>query len=318
MSNEIVKREGEDVAESLISRAIEKGMTVEALEKLLAMRTQLRQEKAKELFDIAMSELQGECPIIAKIKAGGKTNAGQIAYYYAPLEEIVGQVKEIIRRHGFSYLVKAETTEQGVKVNCIVKHIAGHSEQTEISMPFGTKTNVMSQPQVVASALTFAKRYAFCNAFGIMTADEDNDGQIKPTGKAQELPKKESVPPVNTPPVNTPPPANTNPPETYKLKLYNLLKAHCSNNEEDMKEQLIQLTEFTGKDGKLYKGKDTIRGLSEKQAQIAYGKLKALLEKNKPKNNLDTAKEMGQELKQATFPNEALLDGEMNQGGDEK
>lgn len=313
MSNEIVKREGEDVAESLISRAIEKGMTVEALEKLLAMRTQLRQEKAKELFDIAMSELQGECPIIAKIKAGGKTNAGQIAYYYAPLEEIVGQVKEIIRRHGFSYLVKAETTEQGVKVNCIVKHIAGHSEQTEISMPFGTKTNVMSQPQVVASALTFAKRYAFCNAFGIMTADEDNDGQIKqPTGKAQELPK------ASEPKKESVPPANTNPPETYKLKLYNLLKAHCSNNEEDMKEQLIQLTEFTNNDGKLYKGKDTIRGLSEKQAQIAYGKLKALLEKNKPKNNLDTAKEMGQELKQATFPNETLLDGEMNQGGEEK
>ena len=28
--------------------------------------------------------------------------------------------------------------------------------------------------------MTFAKRYAFCNAFGILTADEDNDGGPKP------------------------------------------------------------------------------------------------------------------------------------------
>ena len=33
----------------------------------------------------------------------------------------------------------------------------------------------MSAQQKVGAALTFAKRYAFCNAFGIMTGDEDND-----------------------------------------------------------------------------------------------------------------------------------------------
>ena len=35
----------------------------------------------------------------------------------------------------------------------------------------------MSDSQVVAAASTFSKRYAFCNAFGILTGDEDNDGQ---------------------------------------------------------------------------------------------------------------------------------------------
>jgi len=37
----------------------------------------------------------------------------------------------------------------------------------------------MSAPQVVAATITFRKRYAFCNAFGIMTGDEDIDGQIE-------------------------------------------------------------------------------------------------------------------------------------------
>ena len=67
----------------------------------------------------------------------------------------------------------------GVKVVCIVKHSAGHSESTSIQVPFGTKTNVMSAPQVVASSITFASRYAFKNAFGIMTGDEDNDANFK-------------------------------------------------------------------------------------------------------------------------------------------
>ena len=35
---------------------------------------------------------------------------------------------------------------------------------------------MMSDSQKYAGALTFAKRYAFCNAFGILTADEDIDG----------------------------------------------------------------------------------------------------------------------------------------------
>ena len=37
------------------------------------------------------------------------------------------------------------------------------------------KDGFMNTPQKFASALTYAKRYAFCNAFGILTADEDDD-----------------------------------------------------------------------------------------------------------------------------------------------
>ena len=33
----------------------------------------------------------------------------------------------------------------------------------------------MSGPQQIGSATTYAKRYSFCNQFGIMTGDEDDD-----------------------------------------------------------------------------------------------------------------------------------------------
>ena len=37
----------------------------------------------------------------------------------------------------------------------------------------------------MAAAQTFAKRYAFCNAFGILTGDDDNDAQVPPPHSTQ-------------------------------------------------------------------------------------------------------------------------------------
>src|SRR3990167_6037487 len=68
-----------------------------------------------------------------------------------------------------------ELNEGRVKAFCRVVHTLGHEEVSEIEVPLGNKTDIMSQSQVVAAASTFAKRYAFLNAFGIMTGDEDND-----------------------------------------------------------------------------------------------------------------------------------------------
>lgn len=172
--------------EMLIAKAIDKGASVETMEKFLAMRRELKAEWAKEQFDADMSTFQGECPIIEKKKDGGKTNSGQVAYKYAPIDAIVSQTKELIGKHGFSYAIKTEidNDKKLVKAICIVKHRAGHSESSELEVPLGTKTQVMSDSQVVAAASTFAKRYAFCNAFGIMTGDEDKEQALKIEGVA--------------------------------------------------------------------------------------------------------------------------------------
>jgi len=184
--DEIVEQSTDVVqVETLISLAIKNNVSVEALEKVVAMRRELRAEQAKEMFDSAMANFQGACPVIEKTKAGGKTKSGQVAYYYAPLDVIVSQVKELLQSFGLSYAINTKTLEGNkVYVVCIVKHIAGHSEISEIEMPLGQQTGVMSAPQVVAAALTFAKRYAFVNAFGILTGDEDNDAQ-QPTQQYQ-------------------------------------------------------------------------------------------------------------------------------------
>lgn len=173
-SSPVPVQTGKFDAEQLISTAIEKNVPVETMERLLAMRKDLRAEAAKEDYDRAMAAFQAECPTIAKTKEV-KTKSGQVAYRYAPIDSIVEQVKLPLQRNGFSYSTNMELLPTGVKVSVKTTHSGGHSEVTEMTVPLGTKTDIMSASQVVAAAQTFAKRYAFCNAFGIMTGDEDND-----------------------------------------------------------------------------------------------------------------------------------------------
>jgi len=179
MKNEIQKIETKNSlsAENLIDKALDNKVDVATIERLLAMRKELKAEFAKEQFDEAMAKFQGKCPVIEKSVAGGETKAGVVAYKYAPLDVIVNQTKELIGECGFSYATKIETNEKSVKAICIVKHISGHSESSEMDVPHGTKTGIMSESQKFAATSTFAKRYAFCNAFGIMTGDEDTDAK---------------------------------------------------------------------------------------------------------------------------------------------
>lgn len=212
--------------ESLISQAIDKNVPVETMEKLLAMRRELKAEQARELFNRAMAEFQAECPVIKKSTAGGKTNDGRVAYYYATLDSIVLQTKDLIKKHGFSYSIQTETMPGRVKVTCNVKHEAGHQESSSVEVPIQEGTRVMSASQVVAAALTFAKRYAFQNVFGILTGDEDNDA--KPVSET-EAPKK----PIN-----------------YKAKINFLLKTLGVDMDQEASLIQEQIKDLTGIEAK--------------------------------------------------------------------
>lgn len=187
---EIVATENkqETSVSEFISQAIAQNLPVETMERLFALRERVKSESAREAFISAMAKFQSECPVIVKTKEV-HTRSGGKAYSYAPIESIVTQVKEALKNNGFSYSTNMEMLDGAVKVTIKVQHILGHSEMTEMTVPLGTKTQVMSDTQVVAAASTFAKRYAFLNAFGILTGDEDNDGAKMPTDNKPESPE---------------------------------------------------------------------------------------------------------------------------------
>jgi hypothetical protein len=170
--------------ESILRYAVDKGANVEVIERLMVVREKLKAEQAKEAFDSGLAAFQSECPIIEKSKAVMNKDGRSVRYKFAPLDSIVTQVKAILQRHGFSYSLTAETQERTVKAICKVTHCAGHSQLSEFAVPIDPEA-FMNAQQKFAAALTFAKRYAFCNAFGILTGDEDTDGRMekeKPKG----------------------------------------------------------------------------------------------------------------------------------------
>ena len=179
--------------ETMILQAIEKGLPVETMERILAMRTQLKAEWAKEQFDRSMADCQAEMPVIEKSKQARDEAKGKDLYKYAPIDAIVAIAGPIIARHGFSYSFKTLNAPDKVKVTCIVKHRDGHSEESDMETALSTKTQIMSAPQQIAATVTFNKRYAFTNAFGITTGGEDDESQIP----------KDLTPPIVPPALGT-------------------------------------------------------------------------------------------------------------------
>lgn len=159
--------------ENLMKEAIKKDASIDTIERIFTLREKMKSEWAKQQFDGAMAAFQSECPVIKKTKIV-KNKDGSVRYRYAPLDSIVLQVKSLLQRHGFSYTLDSQVTENRVTPTCKVTHVAGHSESSSFTIPIDPDA-FMTGAQKFASALTFAKRYAFINAFGILTGDEDDD-----------------------------------------------------------------------------------------------------------------------------------------------
>ena len=158
----------------LIERAIDKNVPVETMEKLLAMRRELKAEWAREQYQAALAAFQAELPVIKKTRKVMNKDGKTERYRYAPLDSIVAQVKQLLEKHGFSHRTDALIEGKFVTAECVVTHREGHSERSRFAVPI-EPTAFMNDAQKYASALTFTKRYAFCGALGILTGDADTD-----------------------------------------------------------------------------------------------------------------------------------------------
>lgn len=183
-------------ADLLISQLAGKDVDVEKMEKLLALKGKYEAEENKKLFQIKFCKLQYELPVIKKTKSVDNK------YKYAPLEEIVKQIKPFLREHGFSYRW-SEGISENKECKRIICHIMsnGHEETSYVDIPMimspvtrdGKK--IINDAQVAGSMSTYGKRYSLIGALGIM-ADEDDDG--RGVGKVKDItPPKDENPKIS-------------------------------------------------------------------------------------------------------------------------
>ena len=170
----IAKPAGETQVDSFISQAIKNNLPVETMERLFSLREKVKAEQAREAFTEALANFQASCPIISKTKKVMNKDGRTVRYVYAPIDAIIEQIKKPLSNYGFSYTWTVENAEGKITAIAKITHKLGHSEVSTFTVPIDLE-GYMSAPQKVASALTFAKRYALCNALGISTGDEDTD-----------------------------------------------------------------------------------------------------------------------------------------------
>jgi hypothetical protein len=178
--SEAVVVQAEEGMGPLLHLAINKGVSVEALEKLVQLHERMADREAAKEFADAMAHFQSACPTIAKTSTARVVTKGGSAYTYnyAELDEIARTVRPFLHKQGLSYSWDSAVSEDGkrIRVVCTAAHMNGHKATASFEAPIASLSGAMSPQQEVAAALTFGKRQTLVQVLGLTTGDPDADG----------------------------------------------------------------------------------------------------------------------------------------------
>jgi hypothetical protein len=162
---------------SLIEKAIDRGLDVDQLDKLLMLQERMDKTRAEQEYANAMMQAQRDMPAVIKDAYNQQTKSN-----YARLESVNTTIKPVYTKHGFSLsFYEQDTTLPGhCRVSCDVMHIGGHSRSYHADIPLdgqGIKGNAnMTATHGKGSTISYGKRYLVCMIFNVTIADEDTDG----------------------------------------------------------------------------------------------------------------------------------------------
>lgn len=143
-------------------------------------------DKSEEIdkLAIALAKFQGslEQPSLnSEVKVRTKTG-GEYKFKYADLSECKRAAKQPLADNELSV---CQLIEDDYSIRTILLHSSGQWISSKVRMPSNT-----ADAQSIGSAITYAKRYAFCAILGIV-ADDDEDANIASSNSAQKEQPKE-------------------------------------------------------------------------------------------------------------------------------
>jgi len=153
---------------------------VDKLTALYNLHERFLAREAERSYNAAMKAVQGQLPIFAHTRdiviPPKEGRPGRVQGSYTEFDAIYEVVMPLLTENGLSLTFIASSTPQGVTAIPVLRHVDGHKEVGEpLFMPTDT-SGAKTGPQAVASALSYAKRYAMTAALNIATREEDDDG----------------------------------------------------------------------------------------------------------------------------------------------
>lgn len=161
---------------AMLQLAVEKGASVEQLERLMALQERYEANEAKKEFVAAMTRFKESPVIIQKTATVDFSSAkGRTHYKHATLATVCDAIGPELSKVGISHRWETEQSEGGqIKVTCILTHSRGHSEKVWLQASrddSGNKNHI----QAVGSAVTYLQRYTLLAATGMAVADQRDD-----------------------------------------------------------------------------------------------------------------------------------------------
>lgn len=153
----------------MLSLAVERGASIETLEKLMGLRERYEASQARKAFDEAVADAKaGIQPVL-------KNRDGHNGKRYADFAAIAKAVDPVISQFGLSYRFRTMQTDR-ISVTCILSHKDGHSEETTLSGPADATGN-KNAIQAIGSTLTYLQRYTLVQALGLAASEDDDGGK---------------------------------------------------------------------------------------------------------------------------------------------
>ena len=168
-----------------LGAAIDRGMSVEGIEKLTTLYERLDASRARREYAAAMARFQAECPVIPKLStASFSTKSGMSASYkWAELNTIYETIRDSCSRHGLSFSWDHVIEGPSVACTCTVRHSGGHKESARFVAPIDG-TSLMSRTQQISATLKTAMRQSLVQALGLVTGDPEPDNAPQDRGPA--------------------------------------------------------------------------------------------------------------------------------------
>jgi hypothetical protein len=161
----------------LIRAVIDKGLTAEGvsvIERLVALQEHINDKDAEKQFAVAFAALQGELGTFNATREVPDKHGG-VRYSYLPFDEIMSRVQPLLVKHGFSLSFSTDMRESRIVQTCTLTHAAGHHRDYLAFVRAGAGPYGATETQADGAAMTYAKRYALCNALNIVV-ERDTDG----------------------------------------------------------------------------------------------------------------------------------------------
>jgi hypothetical protein len=167
----------------LLASALDRGASVEMLDKLMTLQERWEKNNARKAFDAAVAAAKAEIPTIAKNRTVDFTSQkGRTHYRHEDMAEIARTIDPILAKNGLSYRYRVSSPpNEPVCVTCVLSHRDGHSEETTLCAgrdDSGNKNSI----QAIGSTITYLQRYTLKAALGL-AASNDDDGKSSEAGE---------------------------------------------------------------------------------------------------------------------------------------